>query len=926
MRNAIYNNEHLHNKSILFKVQDRRGITLVALVITIIIIIILSTVSINAIFGDNGLITMAQIAKNESEVAVIKESLNMYYLGNSLREEYEDPIGEQVLKDDITDNKTLETIVEYQYGVDSIENINFSNLYYLDLGKLNLTGIKEKRYFMDISTNMVFVNEGIQLHEGKIYILEAKEIMPIKLEAEETEQGFKLIASLEDTGSISRYTFYINNEKYKEINTNAKTVEIEVTEYGFETLECTVQGRGTSGEIYVSNNVNVDNYVIKTTEDFDKFRSRVEGGETFEGKRIRIANDIDLGGSKTNQNWIAIGSESHPFSGTLEGNNHKIINLYNRDTTSNSQGIIGYAENATMQNITIESGKLEGGENVGGIIGNATDTQIINCKNGAQIIAQRGNAGGVIGKALGTSTIEGCSNSGDVSSQEYTNDVKDTFIGGVIGYLEGNISNSENAGNITSVYSATGGVAGITYGTVNNCNNAGKVTVTGQNVNGDATIGGVIGYVANGSISGCNNNGSVESEGNGVGGISGITVNTNISNCSNMAVITQNNGYKVGGIVGLFTNKGKIEDCTNEGKLAINSKGDSEGIIWAGGIAGHSINGEIIDCINKGEINSNGSYVGGIAGTSNCKIEKSHNEGNIEVNIGNNNNSCAGGIVGQLNGNNTSDAKIENCYNIGTIHGKGDHVGGIASAIIRANISNSYNTGNIISDTGIVGGIAGDVFQNENGELANIENCYNTGKIEAKGIAISSEQVNSFSGGIAGGNKGNILKCWNSGEIKGISAVGGIAGTSGTYVSNCYNKGDIISEKPNVNGRSNIGGVIGYSYANSITEYCYNTGKVISDYNNVGGLVGVQTESSIIRNSYNTYNIQETTTRSSLVGGKNSMSEVVDCYYLGDTTSDSSRTEDDMKTIEFINLIGGETIWKLDSNNINNGFVILSWQ
>ena len=112
MRNAIYNNEHLHNKSILFKVQDRRGITLVALVITIIIIIILSTVSINAIFGDNGLITMAQIAKNESEVAVIKESLNMYYLGNSLREEYEDPIGEQVLKDDITDNKTLETIVE----------------------------------------------------------------------------------------------------------------------------------------------------------------------------------------------------------------------------------------------------------------------------------------------------------------------------------------------------------------------------------------------------------------------------------------------------------------------------------------------------------------------------------------------------------------------------------------------------------------------------------------------------------------------------------------------------------------------------------------------------------------------------------------------------------------------------------------------
>jgi len=33
-----------------------------------------------------------------------------------------------------------------------------------------------------------------------------------------------------------------------------------------------------------------------------------------------------------------------------------------------------------------------------------------------------------------------------------------------------------------------------------------------------------------------------------------------------------------------------------------------------------------------------------------------------------------------------------------------------------------------------------------------------------------------------------------------------------------------------------------------------------------------------------------------------------------------------MKTTEFINLIGGESIWKLDSENINNGFIILNWQ
>ena len=44
------------------KIKDKRGITLVALVITIIILIILATVAINYVFGDNGLVRMAEKA------------------------------------------------------------------------------------------------------------------------------------------------------------------------------------------------------------------------------------------------------------------------------------------------------------------------------------------------------------------------------------------------------------------------------------------------------------------------------------------------------------------------------------------------------------------------------------------------------------------------------------------------------------------------------------------------------------------------------------------------------------------------------------------------------------------------------------------------------------------------------------------------
>ena len=55
----------------------QNGITLVALVVTIVILIILAVVSINAIFGDNGLIKSAQKGKLEQEKAEARERLSL---------------------------------------------------------------------------------------------------------------------------------------------------------------------------------------------------------------------------------------------------------------------------------------------------------------------------------------------------------------------------------------------------------------------------------------------------------------------------------------------------------------------------------------------------------------------------------------------------------------------------------------------------------------------------------------------------------------------------------------------------------------------------------------------------------------------------------------------------------------------------------
>ena len=57
--------------------KQKKGITLIALVITIIVLIILAGVSITMLFSQNGLIQQAKRATNETEISSIKEILKV---------------------------------------------------------------------------------------------------------------------------------------------------------------------------------------------------------------------------------------------------------------------------------------------------------------------------------------------------------------------------------------------------------------------------------------------------------------------------------------------------------------------------------------------------------------------------------------------------------------------------------------------------------------------------------------------------------------------------------------------------------------------------------------------------------------------------------------------------------------------------------
>ena len=64
-----------------FKKLNNKGITLIALVITIIVLLILAGVSIAMLTGDNGILTQAQNAKKETEKASIIEQVQLDILG-----------------------------------------------------------------------------------------------------------------------------------------------------------------------------------------------------------------------------------------------------------------------------------------------------------------------------------------------------------------------------------------------------------------------------------------------------------------------------------------------------------------------------------------------------------------------------------------------------------------------------------------------------------------------------------------------------------------------------------------------------------------------------------------------------------------------------------------------------------------------------
>ena len=499
------------------------GITLIALVITIIILLILSGVAIATLTGDNGLFERAKQAKEKQIKSEMKEKLSL-----AVQELQVEKMGEAILSD-ITQEWVNKELNDYN----SVVSDNTENEKEIIMSKNNIT--------------MSFIiNENLKIKEISINKDELN--LSYKYEIKEyKENGLKLLIRIENNDGIIDT---IECPDGSILNCNNEIVEFNweaidgdknnfIVNSGKKRKICTIQTKGMTKKDVVE---------IKTLEDFLEFRTIVNVGYSFNDKNINLKSDIDLStvcykvnGTVANDNsWMPIGNEINQFCGIFNGEEHTISNFYSNIENS-IQGLFGYVSDGKILNITIKGDIFGKSSNavayeIGAISANCKNEEFKNCINYVKIYRDgAGTIGGIVGRVMeGDSKIIQCINYADIEGKQN--------VGGLIGAkVRENITIDEccNFGHIKVTYSQVGGIIGGTFAgntTMSNCYNVGKITGTASDNFG--RIGGIIGiaYSWNGSE------------------------NISISNCYNVGEISKEAVY--GGIVGLlYSDTSKFSNC-----------------------------------------------------------------------------------------------------------------------------------------------------------------------------------------------------------------------------------------------------------------------------------------------------------------------------------------------------------------------------
>jgi hypothetical protein len=230
-------------------------------------------------------------------------------------------------------------------------------------------------------------------------------------------------------------------------------------------------------------------YTLSTANDLAGLAVKVNGGNTFEGCKIVLADNINLPGT----NWTPIGTTANLFKGTFDGQGHTVSNLLMNDNDGKQPsglfGAIGSGSKITnvkvTGSITLASENPLSGVNTdkvgtGGICGYAEGGEITKCTSAVVISSvdittpSSGcivHVGGILGYGTGGTKIENCLNEGNITGTWDTT------------------SHNQLLGGITSDCSEASGSQNVH---ISYCINAGSVTVNGKDVDDNDNYAGAL--------------------------------------------------------------------------------------------------------------------------------------------------------------------------------------------------------------------------------------------------------------------------------------------------------------------------------------------------------------------------------------------------------------------------------------------------
>ena len=191
------------------------------------------------------------------------------------------------------------------------------------------------------------------------------------------------------------------------------------------------------------------------------------------GKCFVLTADIDLNG----QQWEAIGKggrNSADFSGTFDGQYHKIINLYHHYTGDDytRNGLFGVVSGAVKNLLIIDADIVSNDDalNAGILADWIRNGTVENCYTSGKIENNNGCKllGGLIGQCTGEAQVKGCGTDATVVST-FDGDDCDT-VGGLIGQWENSTADSQitdcwfgGSVSCNNKDSAVGGILGANF-------------------------------------------------------------------------------------------------------------------------------------------------------------------------------------------------------------------------------------------------------------------------------------------------------------------------------------------------------------------------------------------------------------------------------------------------------------------------------